>query len=72
MCAENGIYFIELWWGHNPIQLELVVYACLCDKFVEVDPNIVELVMSMVDGAYYNNLIFLLCEILLIMEVIMR
>jgi hypothetical protein len=46
-CVQNNkIYFIELWWGHNHWQPKLVVYACLCDRFVEADPNIVELAIS--------------------------
>jgi hypothetical protein len=46
MCVKNKFYFIELWWGHNHWQPKLVVYACLCDRFVEVDLNIVELAVS--------------------------
>jgi len=32
---------------------------------VEVDPNIVELVTGMVDGAYYNNLTFMIVRSLI-------
>jgi hypothetical protein len=55
--CKSEIYFIELWWNQNHWQPKLVVYACLCDIFVEVDPNIVELgwLQGKVDQFWWIN-----------------